>query len=1076
MKRLSFAIAVLCVSAVFSSVGWAAPTAVGGACVADAECTLGSICDGGFCSAVRRDTKIVPPFFFRNKGAEGYFDVPQPIFWFQHFIRQKDTQVQFPFFARVEDKQAHESTTVLPFFLFAHTRTPERTTTTLVPFFFWQRGRAKSMFVMPLLLTGTSHDASTGEDWRVIFPLFFDHTSKESHWTLAPLLWLSQTPGHNASVVFPLFWHVKDTVQGYEHMLFIPFFDYESDARGRHVRTASLFGFWEHDDDAGLKQGFLLVPPIFYRKDPQRTVMVVPPLYARWRVHGDGSTGFIAGPFFHSSDPEGSTSGLFPLYWRWHDTNTGATTHWLFPIAGVHTRPGAAGAYVGPVYGWKSTKGWGAGIAPIAFFGRNEHKHHAMVLPLFAHFSDDKAGTSTTAVGPVYVRRAQDGWDAGLLPIFYAGRHGQNSYGALAPLYWHFGQKDGAIDVAGPLYVQRGKDGWRAGLAPLIFLGNKGGHEHEVVFPIFFRFVDHKLDQEKLIAGPFYHQRDGKETLDILFPLMYLRRSPGRGLLITPVAGWQKEADKETLVVGPYIQQTDKRKQSTTRFLFPLGAVHDEPGYHLVVQFPFFWRVHEGDETDTVVFPFYWRVRSPSMQFDGVFPLFLHAKNAVATTTVVGPIWNRTRKDGGRALGLFPVFAYGSNTGGNKEGKTARWFGMPGVFYRDNARFGSGELIVGPFYDVRRSYGYDAGLPGVFFAWRRGNNSFLVTPIFYRQSDRAADSALNVLGPFYWGHNGPEKKVGLFPLLFVKSKPDEASAVLFPLIWVHRKPHGSVGATFLFGWSKYESGWRFYFGPIYARNDKEISTAAIWPLVYFSKNHLDGSSLRMALPFYFDERERTGRQLQVMTPLIWRYHSVERTITVGVPFLVDVNSFGESRTTGVLPFFMRNKSYIQDSVSYTFPPLLLFARKRNTGPDPGTDVVWFPLIWRYGGKDSTTIVAPLFFDFKRGESRTTVVVPVFAYWKRADAKRLIVFNMYYKRGINQEEGSWHCYVVPFADFGRPRKHDLEWNILEGLVGYRRDGRKRTLKLFWFFETELQPVPASNLSWFGSTPTSARTEL
>ena len=119
----------------------------------------------------------------------------------------------------------------------------------------------------------------------------------------------------------------------------------------------------------------------------------------------------------------------------------------------------------------------------------------------------------------------------------------------------------------------------------------------------------------------------------------------------------------------------------------------------------------------------------------------------------------------------------------------------------------------------------------------------------------------------------------------------------------------------------------------------------------------------------------------------------------------------------------------------------MWARNRETGPDPGTDVVWFPLVWRYGGKDSTTVVAPLFFDFKRGESRTTLGLPVFAYWKRNDTKRLIVFNMYYRRGINQEEGSWHCYVVPFADFGRPRKHDLEWNVLMGLFGYRATGTR-----------------------------------
>jgi hypothetical protein len=624
--------------------------------------------------------------------------------------------------------------------------------------------------------------------------------------------------------------------------------------------------------------------------------------------------------------------------------------------------------------------------------------------------------------------------------------------------------------VAGPLYVQRGPDGWRFGLAPLLFFGNKGGKSHQVIFPLVFRFADKNKDRDSLLVGPFFHRRQGQETLDVLFPLMYLKRAPGRGLLITPVAGWKKDPNRETLVIGPYGQIKDKQQQSTTRFLFPLGLIHQSPTYKVTVQFPFFWRVHDGDETDTVVFPIYWRVRSPRMAFDGVFPLFARAKTPTATTTIIGPIWNRTQADGGRSLGLFPLFAYGANY---KDGKPARYFGMPGIFYRSNDRTESGELIVGPFCNVRRAGRYDMGLPPLFFAWKRDTSKYLVTPIFYRQSDSAANSAMNVFGPVYWGHNGPVKKFGLFPLFFAKTTPDGVTAGIFPLLYVKSKPHGSLGVTLLFGWSKYESGWRFYLGPIYARRDADVSSTALWPLVYFTKDHHTGASTKMVLPFYFDGRTDDGRELQMMTPLIWRYKSVERSIIAGLPLFFDVHSYGESRTTGILPLFVRNRSWVNDSVSYTFPPLLLFARKRVGGPDPGTDVVWFPLIWRYGGKNSTTVVFPLFFDVKRGESRTTVGFPVFAYWKRPDAKRLIMLNMYYRRGINHEEGSWHCYIIPLVDFGRPRKQDIEWNVLLGLFGYSRQGVNRTLKLFWLWDVKLEPVHNQNLSWFGSTDPAAR---
>src|SRR5262249_12478321 len=157
------------------------------------------------------------------------------------------------------------------------------------------------------------------------------------------------------------------------------------------------------------------------------------------------------------------------------------------------------------------------------------------------------------------------------------------------------------------------------------------------------------------------------------------------------------------------------------------------------------------------------------------------------------------------------------------------------------------------------------------------------------------------------------------------------------------KPHGSVGATLLFGWSKYETGWRFYLGPFYARRDQEYSSTALFPLAYFSRNRVTGATTNMVLPLYFDGRADDGRELQVMTPLIWRYPSVERSVIVGLPAFFDVHAYGESRTTGFLPLFIRNRSWAANSVSYTLPALLFWARKRNAGPDPGTDVAWFPL-------------------------------------------------------------------------------------------------------------------------------------
>src|SRR5205807_4113130 len=136
--------------------------------------------------------------------------------------------------------------------------------------------------------------------------------------------------------------------------------------------------------------------------------------FTRWTTSDGYSRGVIAGPFAFAGDAHGSTATLFPIYWRFHDSARDATTHFLFPVAGVHSHHGAGGAFVGPLYGWGSKNGeggFGAGIAPILMFGRTGARRHVLLLPIFAHVADGNAGTSTTAVGPLYVRKTRDGGD-----------------------------------------------------------------------------------------------------------------------------------------------------------------------------------------------------------------------------------------------------------------------------------------------------------------------------------------------------------------------------------------------------------------------------------------------------------------------------------------------------------------------------------------------------------------------------------------------------------------------------------------------------------------------------------------
>jgi hypothetical protein len=1081
-------------------------TPVGGACSDDRQCAVGAICTDRVCAALPKGTRIIP-FYWHQPGAVGHRYIV-PLLYFSEWSRSGEARVQVPFYVGTSDAEAHSRTTVVPPLLFSRHTTPSEDAfriwplwfytrypgqgaqAALLPLFWWSHRAATRWFVAPLLLSGGQRndrdditEAVIGligyyrrhrdDTWRIVAPLFFDHETATTRTTVAPLAYFHREGGHRAGVLFPLYWHSSDEALGRSHTLLLPLFDHESERHGRFSRTVALVGGYERDDDAGTSQLLLLAPPLFHRRDRRRTVDVALPLYTHWRVHGDGSAGFIAGPLWVSRDPDGESGGLVPVYWRFKDNKTGAETQLVPPIAAWHHHPGARGGYLGPVYGWSSSNGaggWGAGVAPILFFGRNGTRHHALVLPVFARWGDRADGSSTTALGPIFFHREPGGWDAGLFPLVFAGHHRDRGYTVVPPIFLHRSNRDGALDVLGPAYLYRGRQEWAFGLAPLAFFGRLDGRTHQVVLPLFYRFTDERAGTERLLFGPYYHGRDGARVVDVLFPLFYLRRAPSDGLLLSPLVAWRKERARETLVVGPYVHRTDAASGASTHLLFPLGLVHRAPGYQVTVQFPFFWRIHEGDETDTAIFPFYWRVRSPRLSLDGLFPLALSIRTPVARTLLLGPLWYRARRDGGRSFVLFPLVGWGRVVDG-KDGKRSSWLGAPGIYWAHNEHTGATDAVVGPFFDIIRPDGYTAGVPPLVFAWRRGTTHKLLLPLFYQMSDAAADRSLTVFGPLYFGHDAETHRLGLVPLLFARWGGAGSSTFLLPLFYAsHKKDGAQVIATPLFGWSSYASGRRAYVGPFYWRHDAEVSSAAVWPLFYHTRNLVTGSRTSFLLPLFLDTRASDGRQLAAYTPLVWRYHSVETTILVGLPLFFDVNRFGESRTTGLLPLLVRNHDQARKVSTWVAPPLLLWARHRESA----TDLVWFPLVWHYGGRDSSTVVAPLFWDFSRGPSRTTVLFPLLVHWRRSDARRTLVLNFYYSEGVGSAAGSWYANIIPLVSFGRPRPRDLEWDFLFGLFGYARQGRNRTLKLFWF-PIPLEPTP-STISWFGSTPPGARTEF
>jgi hypothetical protein len=88
-----------------------------------------------------------------------------------------------------------------------------------------------------------------------------------------------------------------------------------------------------------------------------------------------------------------------------------------------------------------------------------------------------------------------------------------------------------------------------------------------------------------------------------------------------------------------------------------------------------------------------------------------------------------------------------------------------------------------------------------------------------------------------------------------------------------------------------------------------------------------------------------------------------------------VHSYAERRLTWLLPLFVRDNNWAEDTTFTMVPPGLVFQRRK--GQD--SDWVQFPLLWHIErGNNSGTVGAALWWDIRRKGTITQVVPALFA--------------------------------------------------------------------------------------------------
>jgi hypothetical protein len=959
---------------------------------------------------------------------------------------------------------------------------------TLLPPFF-HRGRPDGYHsgLFPVIWTGREGD----ERYAVTFPLYWHFSSKKSGFTLAALFYHRRSEQGSASGVVPVAFWGEDRERGTSYRLVLPLFYRGTEAHGHRTTTVLLpLLWWSKDEDAGLRRQVLALN-YYHRRDRARSIDTLFPLFLRWHNADVGGTTWVVPPLVWYDDPEQRTTLFFPFYVGFSDK-----------------RAHAAGGLLLGVFYWSGAPDSSTHVLfPLLYSSRHGPQRSFVLFPLVWHVSDERRGTRTTLIGPVYSVRDREGLSWGLAPLLWAGDSDGVSHLIVPPVFAHIrSEREGwNAWVLVPFYAVGTRTGWSAGLVPLAFFGASADKKsgHVVIPPLLFAhnkapraeswWLGPWVDSQSFDADraehrfrmffPLYFQtreptpQGSRDTMTVL-PIFHWRSDARRELIVTPVGGLyhDRATPSETGLWGPiayrrsptvsgrafvpfWIQVDDARDRSRTRVLFPFWVGFRAPGRRADVVFPLFWYFHETDETDLTVFPFYFGVRRADRtdDVDVVFPLFWSWRSPKRSFRVVPPVYWRNGPDGGGAFGLIPIVFSATSR------ERSYFVFFPLVWHFDDKVEHRVRRYYGPVYNHQDARGWSFGVFPLLFLNNHQDSSFsVVFPVFWNFADHKADTRTTFATLFFWRRKVAWTTVGLAPIFWTTwNRAGGFAMTLLPLFHYRSRVGEFRLWTLPFGYSHDDLVRQGWFIPYYGRRDP--TRAIDWAMPLFLRWHERalGRTTWVVPPLLLYSKSDPYGRTDTALLLFWHVARIDSRNTVLFPLYWDFHSYEERRTTVVFPVFWRFANRATHKTTWLLLPLLL----GGTSHPWGNDVVWFPLLWRAQERtDGYTVFFPLYWDFWQGKTRTTVVFPLGFRAERATTRTWLVLNTLVR--LYKQTDGYQVMFLPLFEWARERPEDLRWEVVLGLLGYERVGGDRYLKVLWIPVHMQSPAPG-RMAWFDS---------
>jgi hypothetical protein len=858
---------------------------------------------------------------------------------------------------------------------------------TLLPFFHWQSrefGNRKELWTIPWIRRT-------------------DEARQRSAWAL-PLLasFRVRNPERELMALTPLVWNHRDRLR--DRTTWVALLGGAIEDPDQHISWAAPI-WWRFADRRAGSSLSVVAPLVLWRKSPERFALHSL-LLSVWRERGAGRSGGGGGSlplltFVGHSALRSRQLVLGGVFWRFVNEDPAGTG-----VADPSVRRSAWG--VGPLV-YRTTKGSERarfGIPPLlTFTGRDGQKSHQVVTPLFWHYRnrDPEHRHDTWVVPPLYVQKLEQGFRAGLLPLFVAANDEQYRYAVLPwLLFGHVENKQaGTSQTISPLFVRA-----KTPTSRVLGAGFIGWDvEREVA-------VDDSTQawRDSVLFPLYYRRQRGEQTLHIS-PLGGALRKPGSYTWLGALAyGFERSASEDQLGrrgggLLPLIHHETRRDASgklvgATSSVFPLFLRDRRPERDLDIWSPLIWRSEiRGDKPrkNLAVIPLYFRQRQPDgVDVDaGLLWFWSRDRTRHTHTMVAGPFYHRLQRD--KLITGFGPLSYWEDSSKRRllvvpplivslENKLERkrttvalpfwfdriqagearrvWMAFPFVLgaYRKND-FTKAGIAIPLFYDIyriRKNFRFTGVVP-VLFRYQRGG--------FHAEDDARSRYTL-------WGS---------FPLFFYgRDGLGRRSHSALALYWWDKDPEGFKFFTLLGGVGQKKGKQLTWYAPlIYRKVTNEQHTTFLWPVFAYHKGYRKDAngkpykdiSTTWVLPPLFVGRHIEDRRWWQSTLLVWQFRRPHKVTTAVLPplfFLQD--SFKQRRLHWLLPLYVRDNNMAKGEAWTTVIPAL-FVQHRNRNHN---NAVQFPLVWHFENpKRRVTVGGLLWYDVRLPEKKVaTQVVPL----------------------------------------------------------------------------------------------------